>query len=172
MTLVDTTRKCSKCGGNIIPFRAPICTCPLEAGESADPKKEERQYRVTYNGKAHPDGIAKKDIPEGAGACDCLFIASILGQPGGPGPLDVQFASLNGFKGDGEPLEPMQEFNIFGMFAHYLAETLPEGSDPQKVCQETFEKIQSLVLNWRAATLGDAIVLVDKIRKGYDGSSS
>jgi len=64
----------------------------------------------------------------------------------------------------------MQEFNIFGVFAHYLAETLPDGSDAQKVCQSTFEQIQKLVLEWRASTLGEAIVVADKLRKGYDGS--
>jgi len=152
MSTVDIEARCPACNGYQHVLREPVCSCHREAAE------EERKYRLTYTGKAHPEGLAKKDIPSGFGACDCLFLASILGQPGGPGPLSVQFASLNGFKGECESLEPMQEFNIFGMFAHYLAETLPAGSQAQQICQGTFDRIQQMVLNRKAVELADGII--------------
>lgn len=65
----------------------------------------EQKYRITYTVIPHPEGISKSEVREqGLGGCDCLLIASILGQPGGPGGLDVQFASLNGFRGHGVSL--------------------------------------------------------------------
>lgn len=110
--------------------------------------KDETKYRVTYNVNCHPEGVGIDYIEENElGACDCLFIASILGQPGGPGSLSVKFASLNGFKGSGVPLTPLQEFNIFGMLAHYLADNLPAGKE-QEICQNAFEQIRELVTSW------------------------
>lgn len=110
----------------------------------------EQKYRITYTVIPHPEGISKSEVREqGLGGCDCLLIASILGQPGGPGGLDVQFASLNGFRGHGVSLDPMQEFNIFSMFAHYLAEELPSGSRPQEICKEAFEQVKEWLLSKR-----------------------
>jgi hypothetical protein len=133
---------------------------------------EEQKYRITYNADCHPEGIPKSEvIKQGIGGCDCLLIASILGQPGGPGGLSVQFASLNGFKGSGVSLDPMQEFNIFGMFAHYLMEDLPPGR-PREICQEAFEQVQEWVLTREVSTLADAIIVAEKLKKDYDGTGN
>ena len=110
------------------------------------PDDEDQKYRITYTAVPHPEGISKSEVREqGLGGCDCLLIASILGQPGGPGGLDVEFGSLNGFKGWGEGLDPMQEFNIFSMFAHRLADDLPPGR-PREICQDAFDQVKEWLL--------------------------
>lgn len=145
MSIMDTSNTCPVCHG-YTNFRAPQCDCPANNKEEPEDNSEEKKYKITYTAECHPEGIPKSDVIEqGVGACDCLLIASILGQPGGPGGLSVVFASLNGFKGSGVSLDPMQEFNIFSMFAHYLAEELPPGK-PREICQEAFDQIKEWLL--------------------------
>jgi len=85
------------------------------------------KYHITYNIQPHPAGLTADEIPEGHGACDCLAVASIIGQPGGPGPLSVVFISANGLNGGQRDLTPEQQFQIWALWAEILISALPNG---------------------------------------------
>lgn len=99
----------------------------------------EHKYRVTYDVTPHPEGLTKDELTPGRGACDGLVLASILGHPGGPGDLSVAFVSLDGFTG--LELTPEQQFLIWAMWAHALAEKL-SGSQ-RDLCQLVHDTIKT-----------------------------
>lgn len=44
---------------------------------------QQHKYRLTYSIDAHPEGIAREDLPKGKGACDAVLLMSIIYPPDG-----------------------------------------------------------------------------------------
>lgn len=88
---------------------------------------EEDRYTTTYAINLHPDGITRDEIGEDQGACDSLVVLSIIGTPGGPGPLSV--ATVSYFEGTAEDIPPDRLFNVWFMWTFALKDKLSPGNE-------------------------------------------
>jgi hypothetical protein len=115
----------------------------------------DHKYRVTYTITPHPEGITKEQIPEGAGACDCVMFFSVIGVPGDGKSLSVVTASLNGERA--QPLSPEQQFQLWALWAHDLT---------QKMTPSARRDLASAVHNAiREVALKDRTDLPERIEK-------
>lgn len=85
----------------------------------------DRKYAIEYDIKFHKDGVTVDELGKGNGACDNIVIHSIIGTPGGPGPLSVMTISRAG--ATGEELTPKQLFIIWTLMTKTLVDKLDDG---------------------------------------------
>jgi hypothetical protein len=90
----------------------------------------EKTYRVTHAIAVHDPPLQSDEVPDGHGACDALFTASVSARD--DGTSDIVFDSINGFSG--ERLPDSELFMLWCKLAQELSEVLPEGSGQQEIC--------------------------------------
>ncbi len=110
-----------------------------------DPVKEdEPRYQISYLLKHHPDGIGASELTSpDHGGMDCVMLISILGRPGGPGPLDCCFLSKDGFTGN--ELTCHQQYQIWAMWAHALKDMFPAGDPRRAIAAAAFGATKQLI---------------------------
>lgn len=105
-------------------------------------------YHVTYAFAQHPEGKAKKDIPDGWGACDAFLFASVVRTVGDG--LDVQLISGDGKTG--ERLRPADVASIAGALMLDCAQDSGLEDEVRHIFNEAFEKLQDFVTRSRKET--------------------
>jgi len=86
--------------------------------------KDTSKYSVLYKIEHHPEGVEKKDIPEGHGATHDFLIASLMHAP--DGGLSTLFAHRGS---DGEPLSAGELFKIWTLFTSYVIRELKSSGE-------------------------------------------
>ena len=79
------------------------------------------KYRMTYGEMtAHPEGLSAEEVKaSGRGACDALFLASLIFPE--DGSLSLEFASLDGRTGN--ELSDLEWFKIWALLTSRLAKS-------------------------------------------------
>lgn len=82
-------------------------------------KASEHLYKILYKLEHNEKGVPGSEVPEGMGATDALFAASILYPP--DGSLSVMFFSKDGRTG--KELEDIEWFKVWILLANRLAKS-------------------------------------------------
>ncbi len=113
-------------------------------------ENEDHKYKIAYSVEL-TDGATEEELSHyqldpGVGGCDCLVIASIIGQPGGPGSLSTAIITVDGHTK--KDLTPEQQFQIWNTWAQALVEQLPKG--PRRdICMEAFNATKAYIKRQR-----------------------
>lgn len=107
---------------------------------------EGSKYKIKYDFKCDHDseGFSAEEIKkEGLGGCDALFCCSILRQP--DGSVSHNFFSADGDH-EGEELDSMEKFKVFGSLASNLAEDKGLLEWQRLIAEYTTHSIRKVIL--------------------------
>lgn len=97
------------------------------------------KYYLTYDITVHKNGIEKEDLPEGCGACDAVFLATVLEEDNGSFSYAMQ--GVDGRSG-GNKMQPLQLFQVWVKFAEYLSGALEKDSGFQLLTKEVVDVVE------------------------------
>ena len=98
-------------------------------------------YRLTYDVKVHKEGIPEKEIPSGRGACDAVFLTSIIYPE--DGSLSFKFASVDG-RTD-KPVDFNEAFQIWTALAYSLSMRVDASPEKARFCANIHTIICSML---------------------------
>lgn len=103
------------------------------------------KYHLTYDAKAHPEGIEKEQVPDGQGGCTAVVIGSLLYPE--DGSYSTVFASLDGRTG--EPLSDDELWKAWTMLTHQLGMSPTLTPNKKALCNEVFGIVKQAILSAR-----------------------
>lgn len=104
---------------------------------------EEKKYYITYEMNVHPEGLVKRDIPEGHGAADAVVILSMLYPPDGSFSLAVP--SLDGRTH--RAVTDNELFKVWTLIASRLADSMTLSANKKEFARLVFEMVRTAILN-------------------------
>jgi hypothetical protein len=105
------------------------------------------KYLLTYTlePEQHPDGVEKKDIPEGKGACDAFVFLSLLYPE--DGSFSLKLITLDGRKGGEFPVMDSDEvWKCWAVLASMLSRDKTLHTEKREFCDLIFETIRMLTI--------------------------
>lgn len=124
-------------------------------------------YHLTYEMKAHPEGLTRDQVPKDRGACTAAFLLSLLYPE--DGSYSVAAVSFDGRTGAPLENEDAELWKAWVMLAHRLAQSETLSPNKRELCREVFKVVTNAVL---ASRSDDQALATEKSRTGSPPAGS
>jgi len=112
----------------------------------------EHRYKLLYRLEEHPEGVLKKDIPEGMSACDATLFCSLIYPE--DGSFSLYLIGADGRRTDGEDLDDNEWFKVWTLLATRLSESRTLSESKKKLARELFHTFREEFLRSRETPRG------------------